>query len=570
MNFIPECKRVLITDTAGMGKSTLMRYLLVQCIRSNFAVPVFIELRHLSQTRTILDLLQGELNYEQLDGTKKFTASNIAEILKNGELVFFFDGYDEIPFKDREAVTKDVKNFVETYPRNCYALTSRAESGLAAFPSFTQFRIRPLKKSESFALIKKYDKDGTRSEKLIARLKGKELRAVHEFLENPLLTTLLYRCFEYKQNVPEKKHIFYRQVFDALFDWHDSSKDGYNTREKKSKLDLDSFHRVLRVMGFISTLNGEIEGDKDKILEWIREAKSVCVGLNFSESDFLEDLTRAVPVFSRDGVFYKWSHKSLAEYFAAQYICTEGKIQQGEVFKHIFNENILDKFYNLIDQVYDLDQPAFRKYFSLPFATAAMQYRNVTYKGLPPSISADEIELRKSSAFAGRVVIAKGAFPTDEEITEDHSGKREVYNFKISLSYVKLPNLKDPLVVIRLFDNMCIIGDILFSKKDPLVLDKSKCFPDDKMRPIKGLGKKKSALQVNDNNNSVLNLPGNFEAVTRVLLRSPMGLNVDFEACKYFCDNFSDEQSRTHFTKNLLSKITNDVKSENKDVIELK
>ena len=348
---IPDCKRVLVTDTAGMGKSTLMRYLLIQCIRSNFAVPVFIELRHLSQTQNILNLLERELNFSAVDDSSRFTSESIRKVLVKGGLVFFFDGYDEISFKDREAVTKDIKDFVETYSQNYFALTSRAESGLSAFPSFVQFKIRPLKQKESFDLIKKYDRNGSRSAKLIERLKSPELKSVHEFLENPLLTSLLYRCFEYKQNVPEKKHIFYRQVFDALFDWHDSSKDGYNTREKKSKLDLDSFHRVLRVIGFISTLNGEIEGDKDKVLGWIRQAKQVCAGLNFSESDFLEDLTRAVPVFSRDGLYYKWSHKSLAEYFAAQYICTEGKNQQTEVFGHIFAADYLDRFQNMLDQV---------------------------------------------------------------------------------------------------------------------------------------------------------------------------------------------------------------------------
>lgn len=553
--FIPENRKILITDTAGMGKSTLMRYLLIQCIRSNFSIPVFIELRHLSQTQTILNILESELNYESIEGSPKFTSRMISDLLKKGELVFFFDGYDEIPFKDREAATKDIKNFVETYPKNYFALTSRAENGLAAFPSFTQFRIRPLKKSESFTLIKKYDRNGPRSEKLISRLKGKELSAVHDFLENPLLTTLLYRCFEYKQNVPEKKHIFYRQVFDALFDWHDSSKDGYNTREKKSKLDLDSFHRVLRVIGFISTLNGEIEGDKDKILGWIRQAKQVCVGLSFSESDFLEDLTMSVPVFSRDGLFYKWSHKSLAEYFAAQYICTEGKAQQSDVFDHIFKTNSLDKFYNMIEQVYDLDQPAFRKYFSLPFATAAIEYKSHAYKKIDPAISANEVELRRSCTFAGSLILAKGKFPTSDEIIDEHSTSRSIYSLQISINKIKVPNLKDPLVILRLFDKMCIIGDILASKRDPLMLERSKCYLDEKLLPVKGLARK-IALPISNELENVLNKPGNFEAITRTLLRAPTGLSVDFDSCKNFCDTFSDEQARTHFTKDLLLRIT--------------
>ena len=69
---------------------------------------------------------------------------------------------------------------------------------------------------------------------------------VGEFLANPLLVSLLFKAFEYKQQVPFKKHVFYRQVYDALYHHHDLTKEPGFERKKHSGLDLEDFHRVLR------------------------------------------------------------------------------------------------------------------------------------------------------------------------------------------------------------------------------------------------------------------------------------------------------------------------------------
>ncbi len=563
---IPTQKRVLITDTAGMGKSTLMKYLLVQCIKSGFAIPIFIELRHLSQTQTILSLIERELNLDRLEETPHFTIQRISRLLKKGNLVFFLDGYDEISFKDREAVTKDIKNFFDIYPKNFIVITSRPESGLAAFPSFVQFKIAPLTKKESYELIRKYDSFGKRAEQLIDKLEGQDLKSVHEFLKSPLLTSLLYRCFEYKQNVPAKKHIFYRQVFDALYDWHDASKDGYNTREKKSKLDLDSFHRVLRVVGFISTMNGEIEGEKDKVLGWIRDAKQVCVGLSFSESAFLEDITCAVPVFAQDGLFYKWSHKSLAEYFAAQYICTEGKDQQEQVFSHIINCGYLEKFENMLDQIYDSDIGVFRKYFSLPMAKAFMRFRETSYGNLDPLIPNEQIEFRREVTFASRYMIPLGRFADANVISEGmkvFSRNPEIE----STVFIHLPSStikNEPQFIFSTPEKFSTIVRILKNKKDPLAKSHLKIDLNGKKNQLPN-NVKKGFYDVTDDPECICNTKENFDSVTNFLVARQAALIVDSDECQKFCDNFVDEAKRESFTTSMLKNIiSSNKKSEDK------
>jgi hypothetical protein len=513
--FIPHFGRILLTDTAGMGKSTLMKFLFIRCIHERAAIPVFIELRHLSQTQGILDIMERQLNPKSSKGDDAyFSRERIEQILTKGGLVFLLDGYDEIPFKDREAVTKTIKDFIDAYPENKYAITSRPESALHAFSSFHKFTIRPLKLLESFSLIRKYDDNGERGEQLIEKLQHRDLAPIKEFLKNPLLVTLLYRSFEYKSNLPVKTHVFYRQVFDALYDWHDSTKDGYNTREKRSKLDIDSFHRVLRVVGFVSVMRNVVEGDKDTVLSWIRDAKSVCSGLQFSESEFLEDLIRAVPIFVKDGSYYRWAHKSLAEYFAVQYICTEGKLQQDEILEGIRNSGHADRFYNVLTQLYDVDNGAFRKHFLMPLANAFKEYSASSYKGMHPSIHVDALNLRKSVAFIGFCFIATAKKFGDlqrmmRENDVEGRNLRAIYAF--GAAYIVGANEVDPFKTII---------NVLGEKRDLCILSHSKLGVIAAAKTkIVGFPRNGFA-KLDEDPSNILNSPRNFENVTNVLAQN--------------------------------------------------
>src|SRR5947207_8355661 len=60
-DFIPGFKRVIITDTAGMGKSTILKWLFLCSLGTSKGIPVFIELRTVSAAKPILDKIHEEL-----------------------------------------------------------------------------------------------------------------------------------------------------------------------------------------------------------------------------------------------------------------------------------------------------------------------------------------------------------------------------------------------------------------------------------------------------------------------------------------------------------------------------
>lgn len=354
---IEETKKVLIVDTAGMGKTTLLKYLFLCCVEKEAGIPIYIELRKLTKKKSLLDFIVEQLS----DVSGKCKPDLLFKLLETGGFVFFLDGYDEIPESERTEVTAGLQEFIAKAPKNKYLMTSREEGGLVAFPQFQRYIIRPLLKEEAYALLKKYA-DPKLSELLIAKLEQPENAAIHEFLTNPLLTSLLYKSFEHKHVVPLKRHIFYRQVFEALYEAHDLTKEGgeYH-RSKKSGLDVDRFEHILRCLGALSYRKAKIEFTKEELLEFINEAKKLASENKVPPSNILHDLTHAVPLMVEDGNYIRWSHRSIQEYFAAQYICKDTKGNQTKILFSYLRRPDFTSHLNLITLCADIDRASFRQ-----------------------------------------------------------------------------------------------------------------------------------------------------------------------------------------------------------------
>jgi len=229
--------RILITDTAGMGKSTALRFLFLSAIRQNVGIPIFVELRQLSTERSVLDIMLRDMAAVDEPVDKDF----ILKLLRRGDFIFFLDGYDEISYEHRDAVTTELQQFISKAPKNRFLLSSRPEIPLTSFAAFRAYSIKPLTKPEAYALIRRYDAGGSVAERIIEKLDEPSSDAIDHFLTNPLLVSLLYRSYQYKPIVPLRKDIFYRQVYDSLFEQHDLTKGGAFVREKRSKLDIEAF-----------------------------------------------------------------------------------------------------------------------------------------------------------------------------------------------------------------------------------------------------------------------------------------------------------------------------------------
>ena len=397
VSLIKKYKKILIKDTAGMGKSTIMKYMFINMIDNGLeeiGIPIYIELNRLKKDWTILQEMQRQLN----SLSKDFNNQLLLNFIQSGGFIFFLDGYDEIPNDSIIEVTSDIHDFIsKAGTANYYILTSRPENGLSSFGDFQSFSINPLSKEEAYGLLEKYDRSDNKeiSNKLIEKLKSGEYSAIDDYLKNPLLVSLLYAAFDYKPDIPMKKHLFYKQVYTAYFDSHDFTK-GMKPHEKRSGLDIYDFGRVLKCVGYICLKSTGTKFEEDKILKIIGKAKLFCINLEFKELDFLNDMLSAVPLFCRDGNEYKWVHKSLMEYFAARFIADDVAEKKEDYLKDIYEDSNFSKYENMLDLYYDIDYKGFSKHIMLPFLKDFAIYYDKHY---PKSLNISSIMIEERIGF---------------------------------------------------------------------------------------------------------------------------------------------------------------------------
>jgi predicted NACHT family NTPase len=397
-NLLDTHKKVLISSSAGMGKSTFAKNLFLQIIRAKYGIPIFIELRRLTDKNSILGEIVNKLKplYGKLDVNELF------KMIEKGHFIFILDGFDEIEDLYKEKVIQKLNDFISKTSGNNFLLTSRPETALASFADFQEFEIKDLTLKEAFAVLAKYGKNLEHSNELISKLKGNVLKPIEEFLKNPLLVSLLYKAYEYKRTIPYKKHLFYAQVFDALFEHHDLTKDGF-TRQKKSKLDIGKFDAVLRYVAYKSSIQRKSEYLKSDLEALLVSAQSF-LGYEFSTSEYIKDLVSTVPLFTLEGNYYNWSHKSLQDYFSARFIQMDSGDLQTSILLKIYQSPNCDRFDNVLDILYEIDYKAFRNVIIKELVKDFFEFSQSTYTKYD-NVNEDSIRLRKSYMFKRKVHI---------------------------------------------------------------------------------------------------------------------------------------------------------------------
>ncbi|WP_113632903.1 NACHT domain-containing protein [Pectobacterium peruviense] len=348
---IKDFNRILLTDSAGMGKSTILKRIVLDCIDQGIYIPFYIELRKIEE-HSISTQIKNELGLSK----------NISdEVLQEIPFIYLFDGIDEIPQNIKSNVVSQLKKFSEIFSESKIVITSRHDGFLSELYGFTRFRINPLDRYQAHSLLRKYDNYGYISSRLINGLTHEEGGNLDEFLSTPLYVSLLFCAYKFKPIIPRKKELFYSQVFDALYESHDLTKELGYVREKFSGLDSTDFHHILRRLAFWCLKEGgKIEFTKDDLQIILHSIISKIPGLETPAALLVKDLVETVPLFVQEGAIVRWSHKSLMEYFAAMFICRDTKERQQEILIKLYKNSGAIRYKNLFELCADIDFSTFR------------------------------------------------------------------------------------------------------------------------------------------------------------------------------------------------------------------
>ena len=318
---------VIITGLGGMGKSMMMRHLLLNAIdtyETNQLLPIFISVKDYGQKNMeIKDYVFSKLSVYFRD----FSYERYQNMLFKGQLLLLVDGLDEISNDQRINFKREFEDFTTSYSKNVFIMTSRPLHSALSFTGFTVVHICPFTLDQSIKLLNKLEYDEDVKLKFINRIKSKYKKTHREFIENPLLLTMMLITFNDCADIPDAMHLFYNKAFVTLAETHDSfNKQGFS-RESKTGLSTVGYSEYLQeictkfYLSEARSYNTFSESDFTMLFNSSNIVKKK--NPQFSASDLLYDLVNNVCImFYEDGA-YHFIHRSFQEYFVALYISNQ-------------------------------------------------------------------------------------------------------------------------------------------------------------------------------------------------------------------------------------------------------
>lgn len=315
-NILSLSNYIIIQGTGGIGKSTFLKHLFINEIKNRDLIPVFIELKDLNTINEDYDI--SDFVFQRLYNLGSTLKKEYMEYaLSSGCFLFLLDGYDEIFTDKKDLFFRKLDGFCDRYSENYYIISSRPYSEFVEFQRFSVLTLANLNKNQALKLVEKVDFD--------LEIKQHFLKALDEYLyekhtsfaSNPLLLSIMLLTFDNFAEIPEKLHLFYANAFETLYSKHDATKAGYR-RELRCSLSFDSFKKAFSYFCFLTYYQGKFELTFDEVNAVLKKIAPHVPP--FDPANFLYDLINSVCVLYREGLNYKFTHRSFQEYFTSVFL----------------------------------------------------------------------------------------------------------------------------------------------------------------------------------------------------------------------------------------------------------
>lgn len=307
---------LIVRGTGGIGKSTFMKHLFIDELNQKDLIPIFIELKDLNEIDCDYNIQDFIFNKLYNLGSK-INEKYLGYALQSGCFLLLLDGYDEILSDKKNVFFKKLTDFCDLYSNNYYIISSRPYSEFIEFQRFTVLSLCNFSKEQAISLVEKIDFD-QKIKKQFSQALSESLYEKHEsFASNPLLLNIMLLTYDNYGDIPEKLHLFYANAFETLYSKHDATKGGYK-RELKTKLSIDQFKKAFSNFCFITYFQGKMEFTNQDLFAFFEKSK--INNVEFDVEAMIDDLVNSICVLYKEGLNYRFTHRSFQEYFSALFL----------------------------------------------------------------------------------------------------------------------------------------------------------------------------------------------------------------------------------------------------------
>lgn len=313
---LPENGKIVIQGTAGQGKSILLRYLTGAELKHGNSIPIFVELRKISDRQDVETLIINSLSNLGIE----CDATTLSYIYESNKCSFIFDAFDEVTETEVKTTLTYIENLCSKYHGMRIIISSRPDSSIQRVTYFDVLNLCPLKPTDFLPMLQKlFSNDQTTKAEEIVEAINTNKSGIAQLITTPLLLTLLSITYKSYHRIPEKLHEFYDNLFSLLVNRHDKSKPGF-ARKFKTGLNENQLEELFCAFCFFCMKNRKNTLTKKEAISLIKQAKSIIGPDNVDEIAFIDDIKNITCLILEEGFQYHFIHKSIKDYHAANFI----------------------------------------------------------------------------------------------------------------------------------------------------------------------------------------------------------------------------------------------------------
>ncbi|OUL27979.1 histidine kinase [Nostoc sp. RF31YmG] len=353
-----QYSKLMVLGKPGSGKTTFLQSIAISCNQGFFksdCLPIFINLKNLAEdTRqsTQTNLVNYIYNY--------FFNFNISEqqilaIFSQGKALILLDALDEVTEPDSERIIKNIRQFIEIFPKNRVIITCRIAAQHYRFHGFTEVEIADFTKLQIVTFAYKWfiavakktpAKAQALAHKFMKKLELPENSPILELASTPILLNLTCLLFQFIEDFPSQRAELYKQGLDLLLVRWDEAR-GVKRDHIYRNLSLLQKIKLLSRVAAISFAQGDYFLPENKMRQLITGYLShLPQATNDADALELESAAVLKAIEAQHGLLierargiYSFSHLTFQEYFTAREIFANANTQTlHELVTHINEE----------------------------------------------------------------------------------------------------------------------------------------------------------------------------------------------------------------------------------------